>query len=173
MTLALEESDQTPTVLACIHCVVPNCSLHPSARQALSGNHFAIHQCPQQFCTPFVANTWHCFELVPSASVLRQVLVQQRCHVFLLCRKTPWQSETCADQLADILDFQPISTNPSRKLFKWSRQFDQQFESQCAYPDAASTMFSTFRVVFIRRDSLNVIFQKFTSMVTMSLKVSA
>ena len=30
---------------------------------------------------PFVVNTWHCFQLVPSASVLRPVLVQQICHV--------------------------------------------------------------------------------------------
>ena len=126
--------DRTPTVLACIHCVVPDCSLHPSTRQALSGNHFATHQYPQQSCTPFVANTWHCFQLVPSASVLRPVLVQQRCHVLLLCRRTPWQSKTCADQLEDTLDFQPISTNLSRKLSRRSRQFDQQFESQCAYP---------------------------------------
>ena len=40
------------------------------------------------------------------------------------------QSETCADQLGDILDFQPISTNLS--LSRESRQFDQQFGSRCA-----------------------------------------
>ena len=115
---------------------------------------------------PYVVNTWHCFQLVPSASVLRPVLVQQICHVLLLCRRTPWQSETCADQLEDISDFQPISTNLSRKISRWSRQSDQQSESQCAYlmlhlrcsaPSESSS-------------SLNVIFQKFTSMDTMSIE---
>ena len=107
----------------------------PSARHALSGSRFATHQCPQQFCIPFVASTWHCFPPVPSASVLQPVLVQQICLVLLLCSRNPWQSETCVDQLGDILilDFQPISTNLSRKLSRWSRQFDQQSESQCAY----------------------------------------
>ena len=154
-------------------CCTRLCSLHPSARQASSGNHFATHQCPQQFCIPFVASTWHCFQLVPSASVLRPVLVQQIYHVLLFCQRNPWQSETCADQLEDIMDFQPISTNLSRKLSRWSRQFDQQSGSQCACLMQHPEMFSTFRVVLTRGDSLNVIFQKFTSMDTMSLKVSA
>ena len=42
------------------------------------------------------------------------MLVQQIYGVLLLCRRSPWQSETCADQLEDILGFQPISTNVSR-----------------------------------------------------------
>ena len=87
--LAPWKSDRTPTVLACIHCVVPKCSLHPSARQALSGSHLATHQYPQQFCIPFVSNIWDCFPPVPSASVLQPVLVPQICLVFLLCRRTP------------------------------------------------------------------------------------
>ena len=144
-----------------------------SARQALSGSHFATHQCPQQFCIPFVANTWHCFPPVPFASVLQPVLVPQICLVLLPCRRTPLRSETCVDQLEDILGFQPISTNLSRKLSRWSRQIDQQSGSQLCIPDAASTIFSTFSVIFKRGDSSKVIFQKFTSMDTMSLKVSA
>ena len=111
--LAPEESNRTPTVLACTHCVAPDCSLHPSVRQALSGNHFSTHQCPQQLCIPFVASTWHCFQPVPSASVLRPELIQQICRGLLPCRRNPWQSETCADQLEDTLGFQPISTNPA------------------------------------------------------------
>ena len=87
--LALEESDRTPTVLACIHCVVPDCSLHPSTRQALPGNHFATHQGPQQSCTPFVANTWHCFQLVPSASVLRPVLFNKDATSFCFVEEPP------------------------------------------------------------------------------------
>ena len=120
--LAPEESGRTPTVSASIHCVAPDCSLHPSARQALCGSRSATHQYPQQLCIPFVASTWHCFPPVPSASVLQPVLVPQICLVLLHCRRTPWRSETCADQLEDILGFQPISTILSRKLSRWSLQ---------------------------------------------------
>ena len=84
-----------------------------------------------------------------------------------------WQSETCADQLEDILGFQPISTNLSRKLSRWSRQFDQQSGSQCAFLMQHPRCSAPSVSVFTRRDSLKVIFQKFTSMDTMSLKVSA
>ena len=121
------------SVLACIHCVAPDCSLHPPARQALSGSRFATHQCLQQFCIPFVANTWHCFPPDPSANVFQPVLVPQICLVLLPCRRTPWRSETCVDQPEDILGFRPISTILSRKPSRWSRQFGQQSDSQCAY----------------------------------------
>ena len=121
------------TVLACIHCAAPDCSLHPSARQALSGSRSATHQYPQQFCFPFVADTWHCFPPVPSANVLQPLLAPQKCLVLLPCRRTPWRSETCVDQPEDILGVQPITTILSRRPSSWSRQFDRQSEQQCAY----------------------------------------
>ena len=78
------------------------------------------------FLYPICRKYLHCFPPVP-------VLVQQICLVLLFCRRTTWRSETCADQLEDALDFQPISTILSRQLSRWSRQFDRQYESQCAY----------------------------------------
>ena len=131
--LAPEESNRTPTVLACIHCGAPDCS------------------CIRQLVK-------HCLEITlrhinvlnNSVSHLSQVpgIVFNLSHLpvcfswcwfnkyaasFCFVEETPGNLRPVRINSKTPLDFQPISTNLSRKLSRWSRQFDQQSGSQCAY----------------------------------------